>query len=270
MASYVVTGSNRGIGFEFLRQLSENPASIVIGLSRNKKATEEKVKAEIGRSNIHILEADASDAAALKKAAEDTSKITGGKIDYVIANAAVASEWSEYNNIGTLGQEPERLEKDILDTIKINAIGPIHLFNFFLPLLRNGSAKKAIAISTGMADAEMISKFGVDISPPYAISKGALNVAVAKFDAQYRKEGILFVAISPGLVDTGKGASLTEEQKIGLGQMVAKFSEYAPNWTGAITPEVSVKAVLKVIDESSIENGTGGAFISHWGNKQWL
>jgi NAD(P)-dependent dehydrogenase (short-subunit alcohol dehydrogenase family) len=105
------------------------------------------------------------------------------------------------------GQEPERFEKDILDTIKINTIGPIHLFTFFLPLLRNGSAKKAIAISTGMADAEMISKFAVAISPSYAISKGALNVAVAKFDAQYRKEGILFLAISPGLVDTGKGAS---------------------------------------------------------------
>lgn len=52
--------------------------------------------------------------------------------------------------------------------------------------------------------------------------------------------------------------------------MIAQFSEYAPNWAGPITPEVSVKAVLKVIDESSIENGSGGAFISHWGDKQWL
>lgn len=117
------------------------------------------------------------------------------------------------------GQEPERFEKDILDTIKINTIGPIHLFTFFLPLLRNGSAKKAIAISTGMADAEMISKFAVAISPPYAISKGALNVAVAKFDAQYRKEGILFLAISPGLVDTGKGAS----RKYSLSTFVVLF-----------------------------------------------
>jgi hypothetical protein len=52
--------------------------------------------------------------------------------------------------------------------------------------------------------------------------------------------------------------------------MVAKFAEYAPDWKGAITPEVSVKAVMSVINNASIENGDGGSFISHWGNKQWL
>jgi hypothetical protein len=52
--------------------------------------------------------------------------------------------------------------------------------------------------------------------------------------------------------------------------MAAKFSEYAPDWKGAITPEVSIKAVMSVINNASIEKGDGGAFISHWGNKQWL
>jgi NAD(P)-dependent dehydrogenase (short-subunit alcohol dehydrogenase family) len=99
------------------------------------------------------------------------------------------------------------MEQELLDKFKVNAIGPIHLFNAFMPLLKNGSAKKAIAISTGMADAELVSKFELDISPSYAISKAALNMAVAKFDAQYRKEGVLFLAISPGLVETGKSAT---------------------------------------------------------------
>jgi NAD(P)-dependent dehydrogenase (short-subunit alcohol dehydrogenase family) len=105
------------------------------------------------------------------------------------------------------GKTPEIMQKDLIETFRVNAIGPIHLFNAFMPLLKKGSAKKAIAISTGMADAELVSKFELDISPSYAISKAALNMAVAKFDAQYRKEGILFLAISPGFVDTGKSAT---------------------------------------------------------------
>lgn len=52
--------------FEFLRQLSENPANSVFGLVRNKAAVEAKVAAEIGRSNIYIIQADTTDPDALK------------------------------------------------------------------------------------------------------------------------------------------------------------------------------------------------------------
>ena len=52
--------------------------------------------------------------------------------------------------------------------------------------------------------------------------------------------------------------------------MVAKFSKYAPDWKGPVTPTESIKAVLSVVEKSSVENGDGGAFLSHLGNKQWL
>lgn len=82
-------------------------------------------------------------------------------------------------------------------------MGTIHLFNVFMPLIRQGAAKKVIALTTGMADMEVVRQLDIDIAPPYAISKAALNTAVAKFSAQYRREGILFMSISPGVVDTG-------------------------------------------------------------------
>jgi NAD(P)-dependent dehydrogenase (short-subunit alcohol dehydrogenase family) len=90
----------------------------------------------------------------------------------------------------------------MLESFKINTLGNIHLFNLALPLIRKGQAKKIIAISSGMADPEFITNFSITDGAPYTISKGALNIAVAKFDAQYRKEGILFMAVSPGLVAT--------------------------------------------------------------------
>lgn len=82
-------------------------------------------------------------------------------------------------------------------------VGNIHLFNLYLPLLHNGRVKKAIVISSGMADNEWIKEYAIDNSAPYAISKAAVNTAVAKFDAAYAKDGILFMAICPGLVGTG-------------------------------------------------------------------
>lgn len=51
--------------FEFVRQLSENPANTVFGLVRDKAAAEAKVAAEIGRPNIFIVEADTTDPVAL-------------------------------------------------------------------------------------------------------------------------------------------------------------------------------------------------------------
>jgi hypothetical protein len=51
---------------------------------------------------------------------------------------------------------------------------------------------------------------------------------------------------------------------------MAKFVEYAPNFKGPDTPEQSVTALRSVIAGASIEKGNGGAFLSHYGNKQWL
>jgi hypothetical protein len=53
-------------------------------------------------------------------------------------------------------------------------------------------------------------------------------------------------------------------------ELGAKFQKAAPHWKGPITPEESVKAVLSVIEKASVEGGDVGAFVSHYGNKQWL
>jgi hypothetical protein len=52
--------------------------------------------------------------------------------------------------------------------------------------------------------------------------------------------------------------------------MAASFAKYAPHFTGAITPEESVKQVLSVIDNVTVESEYRGTLISHLGNKQWL
>lgn len=85
-----------------------------------------------------------------------------------------------------------------------NVVGNIHLFNLFLPLVLKGKIKKVITISTGMADLEFVNDYDVDVAALYAASKAAMNIIVAKFNVQYKKNNVLFMSISPGVVEVGR------------------------------------------------------------------
>ncbi|KAI1325287.1 hypothetical protein F5Y16DRAFT_401597 [Xylariaceae sp. FL0255] len=272
MATYVVTGVSRGLGWAFLSNLSSDSQNTVIGLVRNKVDTEERAAKEFGgRPNIHILQADMTDYKSLQKAAEDTSKITGGSLDYLIGNAAALPDSEAYANIGDLqvfrdshlliAKDPTAFEKDFAWTMQTNVIGNVHLIYSFLPLVMKGKTKKVIAISSGVGDIEINRKFDLEINPLYATSKSALNAIIAKFSAQYAKNGVLFMSICPGVVATNATVhdNATEEQKQKVGQFFGGLQRYAPNFTGPVPAEESVKDVLAVIRKSSLENGDGGS-----------
>lgn len=86
-------------------------------------------------------------------------------------------------------------------------VGNIHLFHLFLPFVLKSNVKKVIAISSGHADLDLINNFEIETSTLYAASKAAMNVIVAKFNAQYKKDGVLFVSMSPGVVEVGQFAN---------------------------------------------------------------
>ena len=91
----------------------------------------------------------------------------------------------------------------------------------FLPLIRQGELKKVVAISSGMGDlgrnsftfgyltgtkqiSDLINEVQLYNAAPYAISKAALNTLFAKFHASYADEGILFISLCPGMVNTAE------------------------------------------------------------------
>lgn len=95
--------------FEFLRQLSSDPNNTVVGLVRDPAGTKQKVAAELpDRSNIHILAGDLTDYDSLKSAAAETSAITGGSLDYLIANAALMTAVDGFCGIGDMSVLPCR------------------------------------------------------------------------------------------------------------------------------------------------------------------
>ena len=64
--------------------------------------------------------------------------------------------------------------------------------------------------------------------------------------------------------------TLTEEEQSRLGYMLGKLSQLTTDFKGAAKTEDSVAKVMAVIEKASIENGDGGANLSHKGNKEWL
>lgn len=241
-----------------------------MALVRNKEATEEKIAVEIGASNITVVQADITDTNALKATIDIVSKATKGGLDYIIANAGKISDWSGMDDVQDLATaDPALLEEEMLDLFRINVIGNAHLFNFFIPLVRNGRAKKVIAISSGFADEVVTKNFKLTLAYPYTVSKGALNTLMTKFQAQYIDEGILFLSVCPGIVNTRPAPNPTEKQMSNLMAMGAAFQKYQPKFTGPVPPSDAAADVLKIIHNSTVEKDAG-AFLSHFGNKQWL
>jgi hypothetical protein len=54
------------------------------------------------------------------------------------------------------------------------------------------------------------------------------------------------------------------------GEIMKKLNAYAPHFMGQGAAEPAIRDILSVVDRSSVKNGNGGTFVSHFGNKQWL
>lgn len=143
-----------------------------------------------------------ADHVSLNEAAQEVSKITGGALDYLIINGAYNThEVRGVPPTGFIGRE-DFLRKDLIASMDVNVLGTVYSINAFLELIRKGSVKKIVVTSSGMGDPDVVASYGITFSMVYATAKAAVNMIVAKFAAELKNEGIMILAISPGLVDT--------------------------------------------------------------------
>lgn len=141
-------------------------------------------------------------------AAKEVGKLTGGSLDYLINNAAYVSHLTVAKFIDEFADDEAALDEDLNTAWNTNVIGVINTINTFLPLLKKGTVKKVVTLSSGLGDLDVTTGLGIWEHAPYGISKAAVNIVSAKYGARYTEEGILFLAISPGVVDTGAAAGM--------------------------------------------------------------
>lgn len=161
-----------------------------------------------------------------------------------------------------------------------------------MPFVLQGKAKKVVALTSGHADPRLINDFGIRGGGPYAITKGALNITIAKYNATYAPQGVTFMAVCPSAVAQDKDPSklrprrnrverradpknpepedLPERDAAGMMEIGGQFMKYAPGFKGGVPPSLPVSNILSLMERANVADGYGGAFISHNGTQQWL
>lgn len=177
MATYVITGANRGIGYEYCKQLTER-GDEAIALCRNPSS--ELLELDIRVETGVDITSDESVAAV-------TTRLQGTDIDVLINNAGII----ERVTLENLDFE------SIREQFEVNALGPLRLTKALLPLMGNGS--KLILMTSRMGsidDNTSGSSYG------YRMSKVALSMAGKSLSHDLHHRNIAVAILHPGLVQT--------------------------------------------------------------------
>ncbi|KAL2060009.1 hypothetical protein VTL71DRAFT_9831 [Oculimacula yallundae] len=262
MVSYAVTGATRGIGFEFVNNLSSNATNHVFALIRSRATAGPLEELASKRQNIHIVVTDLSDTKKLAQAAAEVSQATAGSLDVLILNASSAGPDTSALTPSAFHGKDEDLVNEITENVQTNVISNIFTINAFLDLIRNSTEKKIVLISSQSGDIEFTRITGFANLMGYSAAKAAMNVVISKYAAELAQEGIKTVSISPGWVNTDAAKAVTgdpETRKFVLGL----FNKLDPNVTGPAPVDEAASNILQVV--KSLTEADSGKFLTHHG-----
>src|SRR3954471_19960310 len=186
----LVTGANKGIGFEVARDLARLGLHVFLG-ARNEKAGRAAADQLSESGTISFLEIDVSNAGSIQRAAEELARQTD-RLDVLINNAGILLDEDK----DALTITPEIFET----TLRTNTLGPWLMAQAFAPLLKKSSAPRIVNVSSGGGQLED----GADgWAPAYCVSKTALNGVTVQLAAALPKCAVN--SVCPGWVRTDMG-----------------------------------------------------------------
>lgn len=184
----LITGANRGIGLEYVRQYAEHGGQVYATVRDPAQATSlHQLAAEY--SNVEVFTLDVADIAAIRDLAGQLSAIT---VDILISNAGTYPE-SRFGKT-----DPQAW----LHAFQVNTLTTYYLAEAFLPQLRRAGQAKLIAMTSKMGSIEDNSSGSEYI---YRSSKTALNMVVKSLALDLREFNIAVAALHPGWVRTDMG-----------------------------------------------------------------
>ena len=235
----LVTGANKGIGFETAKQLAQKNIKVLLGArneTEGKKAEATLRDLSLDVTYVKLDIGDSEDIATVKNYIESEY----GVLDILVNNAAVFldGEWFG-NNVESVPM------KTLRDTFDINYFGTVELTQALLPIIKKSDAGRIVNISS------LSGSFGVHLDEnhwlyklkPYAYSasKTALNQFTVFLSNALKETNIKVNAASPGWVKTSIGsdqAPLTPEEGAKTGVALALLDDNDPTGTFSQSGEV--------------------------------
>ena len=193
----LVTGANKGIGYEIARGLASQHMTVLLGcrdMARAENAARQLAKEGLAAIPLHF------DVTRPENIAAASAEIDAahGKLDVLVNNAGIAREWQFKPS-----QVDLSLVKEIYET---NLFGPVATIQAMLPLLLRSSAGRIVNVSSSLGSLALTSDPASPLSQlpclGYSSSKAALNAVTVQFANELRGTPVKVNAVCPGYVAT--------------------------------------------------------------------
>jgi NAD(P)-dependent dehydrogenase (short-subunit alcohol dehydrogenase family) len=216
---WVITGANRGIGAEFVRQLIARGDHVDAGARDPHAATALLDLAARHADKLRVHGCDVSDDASVRGFAQALGDVA---VDVLVNNAGVMGKM----------QSLEALDlEDVKHTFDVNALGAVRVTRALLAHLEHAKTRRVVQITSGMGSITDNASGG---AYGYRMSKAGLNMANKSMSVDLRARGFTCVVINPGWVKTdmgGAGATITAEDSVR--KMLAIIDGLTPEQTGS-------------------------------------
>jgi NAD(P)-dependent dehydrogenase (short-subunit alcohol dehydrogenase family) len=204
----LVTGGNRGLGFETCRQLAQLGISIILSardISKGEKAA--KQLSDIGL-DVVFYQLDVSNQNDINHISEQIiQQFT--RLDVLVNNAAIL--YDTWQN--AINADLEIVNQAIIT----NLFGPWRLSQICIPIMKRNKYGRIVNVSSGAGSLHYMDGGGG--TPAYSVSKAALNALTRILASELRGTGILVNSVDPGWVATdmgGRGGRPVEEGAKGI------------------------------------------------------
>ncbi|MCW6005716.1 SDR family oxidoreductase [Micromonospora sp. CPCC 205371] len=233
----LVTGANKGIGYEIAAGLGALGWSVGVGArddERREAAVEKLRAAGVDAFGVPLDVTDDASVAAAARLLEER----GGRLDVLVNNAGVT---------GGMPQHPTTVDlRSVRTAVETNVIGVIRVTNAMLPLLRRSASPRIVNMSSSVGSltrqtASPDERVTGPISVAYSPSKTMLNAVTVQYAKELRDTNILINAGCPGYCATdlnGFRGFRTPEQGAAIGIQLATLPDGGP--TGGFFEDAGV------------------------------
>jgi NAD(P)-dependent dehydrogenase (short-subunit alcohol dehydrogenase family) len=194
----LVTGANKGIGFEVARQIGRTGATVLVG-ARDKSAGEKGVEVLAGEGlTARFIAIDVTDRNSIAAAAA-TITADFGRLDILVNNAGILDPADGLPSTASLDA--------VEHVLRTNFLGAVAVTQAMLPLLREAQAARIVNVSSGLGSLTQNGDPGYSYAAVkhigYSASKAALNMLTVQLAYELRDTAIKVNSADPGYTATG-------------------------------------------------------------------